>query len=90
MHRYKNSKSDINNPELKYIMDLLDTVDNDYKSANAYRDIRMISAYINYIVPHQPYIVKEKQEVLMKDEKINIISRYLKSPIDVYNQLLQM
>lgn len=90
MHRYKNSKSDINNPELKYIMDLLDTVDNDYKSTNAYRDIRMISAYINYIVPHQPYIVKEKQEVLMKDEKINIISRYLKSPIDVYNQLLQM
>ncbi len=90
MHRYKNSKSDINNPELKYIMDLLDAVDNDYKSANAYRDIKMISAYINYTVPHQPYIVKEKQEVLMKDEKINIISRYLRSPSDVYSQLLEM
>jgi hypothetical protein len=90
MHRYNNYSSDITNPELKYIMELLDSVDNDYKSSNAYRDIKMISAYINYNIPYVPYIVNEKQEVLMKDEKINIISQYMKSPFAVYSQIIKM
>jgi hypothetical protein len=90
MHRYNNYSSDITNPELKYIMELLDSVDNDYKSSNAYRDIKMISAYINYNIPYVPYIVNEKQEVLMMDEKINIISQYMKSPFAVYSQIMKM
>jgi hypothetical protein len=50
----------------------------------------MIKAYINYNIPYEPYIVKEKQEVLMKDEKINIISQYIRSPFSIYNQIMEM
>jgi hypothetical protein len=50
----------------------------------------MISAYINYNIPYVPYVVNEKQEVLMMDEKINIISQYMKSPFAVYSQIIKM
>jgi len=90
IHRYKTSNTSITNPELKYIMELLDFADNDYKSANALHNIKMIKAYINYNIPYEPYIVKEKQEVLMKDEKINIISQYIRSPFSIYNQIMEM
>jgi len=82
--------ADVSNPDIKFMLDLKQYEYEAYKYKTALYDIRKLSEFVDYKIPYTPHIVEQKHNLLMDNDKINAVVKYIDSPRSIFVEIANM